>query len=468
MTQTSGGRGTSGLQARQSLSRRRSPGTRGPGVSPGRSSDSVEGRHSINRATAPDSKAGDAARFRWPPLCVALFIAAIVSSSLSSLGFASESVATASARPVLDPSARLLEEDDASEYWTLFVELETGHRITQRFLLSNAGPGKHNAVAVGHITELGRAPYRYENGRRKSRWTLSEDRLFFDIAASHLDLHRPEGELRITKDDIEIRLFFDFPPDAPSVAIPAERLPPDYHVEVLAVGAATTGTIEAPWMIQPIETKGHTWLVHTWTERDEATLLDRRTEIYGQDTSAAFYGIHLQRGDDSESGWALLRRTPDRIIESSINKESDWHASHRGPHATESLNYPIPHSILMSEEKFSGLITLAGEWLRYDPLSVIPQPFRWFIRRKSKPQEVWADAQIGVSLLSAPETPSLPEAGKRERGNEESNERRTSHPVEVVDVDDRPNSKRETENETATRSVTGVASVTFLNPLGRR
>ena len=174
-------------------------------------------------------------------------------------------------RPVLDPSARLLDEDEASEAWTLYVELESGHRVTQRFLLTNAGPGEHSAVAVGHLVEPGRAPYRYENGRRRSRWTLSDDRLFFDIAASHLDLHRPKGELRITKDDIEIRLFFDFPRNAPSARVPAERLPRDYHVDVLAVGAETTGSILAPWMDVPVETRGRTWLVHTWTEREEVS-----------------------------------------------------------------------------------------------------------------------------------------------------------------------------------------------------
>jgi len=102
----------------------------------------------------------------------------------------------------LDPSARMLEGSDASEAWTLYVELDSGHRIAQRFLISNAGPGDHNAVAVGHLSEPGRPPYRYQNGRRRARWKLSDDQLFLDIAASHLDLHRPTGELRIPKKEI--------------------------------------------------------------------------------------------------------------------------------------------------------------------------------------------------------------------------------------------------------------------------
>jgi hypothetical protein len=76
-------------------------------------------------------------------------------------------------------------------------------------------------------------------------------------------------------------------------------------------------------------------------------------------------------------------------------------------------------------------------------LAEIPQPFRWFIRRKTKPQEVWADVQIGVRLSTALETPSLPDASETESDS---------------------NSKRETEEETAERSMTGVASITFMNP----
>ena len=183
-------------------------------------------------------------------------------------------------RPILDPAARLLEGDHATESWTVFVELDSGHRITQRFLLSNVGPGRHNAVAVGHLIEPGRAPYRYVNGRRRSRWTLSPDRLFFDVAASHLDLHRPEGEVRISKDDIQLRVLFDFSPSAPAASVPSARLPKGYRVDVLALGVEAQATLKAPWMDLALSTRGRAWVVHTSSEREEALLLDRRVELF--------------------------------------------------------------------------------------------------------------------------------------------------------------------------------------------
>jgi hypothetical protein len=60
---------------------------------------------------------------------------------------------------------------------------------------------------------------------------------------------------------------------------------------------------------------------------------------------------------------------------------------------------------------------------------------------------VWANARIGVRLLSALGTPSLPEPSE---------------------IESESNSKRETEAETAGRSMAGVAFITFLNPSGRR
>jgi len=343
----------------------------------------------------------------------------------------------------LDPSARMLEGSDASEAWTLYVELDSGHRIAQRFLISNAGPGDHNAVAVGHLIEPGRPPYRYQNGRRRARWKLSDDHLFLDIAASHLDLHRPTGELRITKKEIEIRLFFEFPKSALASRVPNERLPKDYYVDVLAVAAKTHGTIHAPWMTEPLETNGRTWLAHTWTQKDEARLLDRRIEIYGYEDGTSFYGLEIRRGKDFDRAWILAESDSAGMIESLINIPARWTEIARTGKNDSTSAYPVPSRFEFSGGSHSGRITLGQEWLRFDPLAVIPQPFRWFIRRITQPQEVWADARIGVTLSTALETPSLPIASETESDS---------------------NSKRETEEETAERSVTGVASITFLNP----
>lgn len=343
----------------------------------------------------------------------------------------------------LDPAARLLHGSDASESYNLYVELETGHRITQQFLITNAGPGDHSAVALGHLVEPGRAPFRYENGRREGRWTLSEDRLFFDIAASHLDLHRPEGELRITKDVIEIRVHFDFAPEDFDARVPADRLPPAYHVDVLAVGAPARARIHAPWMDDELVTQGRVWLNHTWMTREEAELLERRVDLYGHANGTSFYGLSVQREKVPATAWMASWTACGGMIESRINVPDRWRDSEGIRAGQPEPEYPLPAGFEFSRGDRTGQISLGREWLRFDPLSVIPQPFRWFIRRTSKPRQVWADASIGGTLFAAPGSPSLPHTGESESGC---------------------NSKREIETETAERSVTGVASITFLNP----
>ena len=354
---------------------------------------------------------------------------------------------------VLDPSARLVRGKEASEYWNLYIELESGHRIAQQFLLSNRGPGSHNAVAVGHLVEEGREPYRFTNGRRRAGWRLSEDRLFLDVGSSHLDLHRPLGELRITKDEVEIRLFFAFAESDLAERVPDEVLPANYRVDVLAVAATTEGTIRAPWMTQPITTRGRTWLTHTWTKDDEAELLDRRVDVFGFNNGTAFYGLQLRRGNRFQRSWLLQTMTSSSVIESSINIPETWHDEYADASPRQAPSYPVPTRFTFSRGADSGQITLGRHWLHFDPLAVLPQPFRWFVRRKTRPHQVWAEALIGVRLSQAPDAPSLPDAGETES---------------APSIKSSFNSKREIEEETAERSVTGVASITFMNPSERR
>jgi len=344
----------------------------------------------------------------------------------------------------------MLAGDSASEYWTLYIELDSGHRITQRFLITNAGPGDHSAVAVGHLMENGRPPYRYVNGRRRNAWTLSPDQLYLDIAASHLDLHRPRGALKITKDDIEIRLDFDLSDAAISSKVPAAQLPRRYEVEVLAVAAVTQGTIKAPWMAAPLAVQGHTWLIHSWTPDDEANLLDRRVDIFGRTGGTAFYALAVQGAGGFAGAWQILSRPAaggSGASGTAVVFPARWQDATTVLPGNAAGGYPVPARFSLAGKLESGDIRISNEWLRFDPLEVIPQPFRWFIRRSTQPQEVWADSRIAVSIRRAPGDPSLPPTGDALRVS---------------------NSQREIEDETTESNVKGVASITFMNPIDRR
>jgi len=392
-------------------------------------------------------------------------------SNLVRLGFVIAATTLMMSAPVLgedpprripNPAARLLTGSKAHEAWTLYLDLESGHRITQRFLLTNMGPGEHTAVALGHLIEPGRVPYRYVNGRRRGRWTLSEDRLFFDIAASHLDLHRPRGELRITKDDIELRFFFEFAAETPSASLPVSRGPSDYRVEVLAIGTETAGTIRAPWMDAPLETHGHAWLVHTWSEQSEASLLERRIDFFAHEEGVALFALQLSSPDGGTWDWVVHTSPPGEIVESHSSQVTRWQEKISTEKPKAHPAYPLPLAFDVSGEETptpespGDSIFLGPEWLRFDPLEVIPQPFRWFIRRTSQPREVWAEAKIGGSLFRTPGPPPLPNSGEKQQA---LSDRKISESTRGA---------RETEALTAGQSTMGVACITFFNPVGGR
>jgi hypothetical protein len=146
--------------------------------------------------------------------------------------------------------------------------------------------------------------------------------------------------------------------------------------------------------------------------------------------------------------------TSSSVLETSINRPNQWTDEYAEISQEKRRSYPVPSRFTFSQGPVLGQITLGHHWLRFDPLAVLPQPFRWFVRRKTKPYQVWAAALIGVRLSQAPEIPSLADAGKTESVESSFNSKFTS--------------KRDIERETAERSVTGVASITFMNPAKRR
>jgi hypothetical protein len=153
--------------------------------------------------------------------------------------------------------------------------------------------------------------------------------------------------------------------------------------------------------------------------------------------------------------------TSSSVIESSINVPDRWIDEFAVVSSNQKSSYPVPSHFIYSRGSGSGQITLGRHWLRFDPLAVLPQPFRWFVRRKTKPYQVWADALIGVRLSQAPEPPSLPDTGETESSESVQSSFNSR-------FNSRFNPKRELKEETADRSVTGVASITFMNPSKRR
>jgi hypothetical protein len=114
------------------------------------------------------------------------------------------SAAPAEAAEIADPAARLPGGDAGWEYWDLLARLDGGFVLAVRFLVSNAGPGDQNGVAIGRVIRPDGSVVVFDNGRRRKRWTLSDDRLRLDIGNSHLDLagYRLWFEKQVVKLDL--------------------------------------------------------------------------------------------------------------------------------------------------------------------------------------------------------------------------------------------------------------------------
>ena len=105
---------------------------------------------------------------------------------------------------VPNPAARLPSGAAGAEYWDLLAQFETGHTLFARFLLTNLGPGEHNAVVLGHVIDPDGERTRFRNGRRRARWELSEDRLALDVNKCHLDLRDGTARLLVDKKAIQL------------------------------------------------------------------------------------------------------------------------------------------------------------------------------------------------------------------------------------------------------------------------
>ena len=63
--------------------------------------------------------------------------------------------------------------------------------------------------------------------------------------------------------------------------------------------------------------------------------------------------------------------------------------------------YPVPARWQFGRPEAGGTVRLEREWLRWAPLDIVPQPFRFLLSLRAAPQLVWADAEIDLDLAVA-------------------------------------------------------------------
>jgi hypothetical protein len=284
---------------------------------------------------------------------------------------------------LIDPpplAARLSSADAAMEYWDVTAWLDSGMRVAARFLVTNQGPGDRTAAAVGHVVLADGRTLPFHWGRRGDAWTLGADGRRLEIGRAALDLSGPTLVLIVTskKRGIDLRLEI-----ARSTGVSRnETLDMPYGFEIVL---PTT----ARGRIGSTEVSGAGALTHTWMDRAEGDLLRRRDEVFARGGDTAIYSSTLTLADDQQRQLLVVDRK-----NGGGSHGAKTIVEYSGPLLGSDPSYPV-HSTWTVDAGPTGLTaTLEREWLRMNPLDILPQPFRFLLSLGGKPQRIWADARV--------------------------------------------------------------------------
>jgi hypothetical protein len=303
--------------------------------------------------------------------------------------------------PLHDPAARMPEGNAASEYWDLTARFDSGHRMFVRFMITNIGPGDHNAVAIGHLILPDGKVDRFANGGTGGGFQVPADGLRLDVRDSHLDLHPPTWRLLIDKPKTRYDLRIT-PRGHPST--PPDLTPEGYRFELLDTAAVIEGTLWHKRKIpEKIRVRGVAAVSHTWTEQAEAKLVVRRIEFFSLDEERPLHLTDLTRPSGERTRWLTVTNGTDiawadSTFELELLGESKDAAS---------LCYPVPARLRLDGADVGGRIDLERTYFRHDPLAKLPQPFRVLAERSMRPHRVWEEAPFEVSLRTHPQRPPL-------------------------------------------------------------
>jgi hypothetical protein len=292
-----------------------------------------------------------------------------------------------------DPAARLGSSDEASEYWDLIAAFESGHALFARFMITNEGPGTRTGIAYGHFVEPDGTTHGWTNGRREENWTLGPHGRLLEVGSSDLDLTGPPYRLRVKKKKKGIDIDLRIAPAGPAVwdAHAGGRAP---AVDVLATAADVTGRVWFRAMGAPVELSGRAGLSHTWMESSETDLVRRRIDFYSLHGGTQLYLHAATAPDGAQSRWLRVARDGKTLFES-----RDFEISESGrSEASNDPDYPLPAVLKLSGKSLAGQIQLGVGVLHHNPMEVIPQPFRFLLSFKLRPQRVWAESPFEVTV----------------------------------------------------------------------
>ncbi len=294
-----------------------------------------------------------------------------------------------------DLAARMARAENASEYWDLMARFESGHRLVARFLVTNEGPGKHTAVAVGHLVFPDGTHHDFHNGRTRARWKLDESRLRLDIGSSTLDLGSPTRTYEVDKNKAGVKIHLSIAAsDATSLA--GDGGPGGYRVHLVDVAAPIEGSvwIRDRGMTEPDDVRGVASLTHTWMDVSEPEVALRRIDFASLDGDTGISLFDLTTPGGRPLRWIAIQREGSILYESGDFEVSLQGTAPKG----KSREYPVPARVRFHNSELNGIVELERILLKKDPMEVLPQPFRFLLSMKTKPRRIWADSPFELKF----------------------------------------------------------------------
>ncbi len=307
--------------------------------------------------------------------------------------------AAVAAVPRGEPGSRLGNSGSSTEYWDLLATLDSGHRVIARFSITNEGPGRNTAYALGHVIGPDGVAHRFQNGREEGRWTLRDDGHQLEIGSSELYLRGPERRLWIRREKMGVVLDLRFSP--PALGRAQDPGIPGYFVDLLHAATPVQGTLHLlQEMPAPIAVHGVIACTHTWMDRSEPELALRRIDFFALQPDPAAPSIYLSSVSTPRGGRAqrIVVEAQGRVIVDQPRLSLD-----AGPPIAlqRRAGYTIPSRLDFDAPGLRGSLQMSRLLLEDDPMGVIPQPFRWLMSLKSQPHRIWIESPFEVRVPGA-------------------------------------------------------------------
>jgi len=293
-----------------------------------------------------------------------------------------------------DPRSRIPDTDEASEYWDLVADFESGHALFARFLITHEGPGRNTAIAYGHFVEPDGTTWPWHNGKREENWRLESGGRVLDVGSSELYLDGPPHRLLVKKlkKSAGIHIDLSIAADGPPGFGAGE--PGGMDVDLLASAAVARGTVKLQGRSGKLALAGRAGLTHSWMAKSEPDLSQRRLDFFSLHGDTVLYLREDTAPDGSRKGWLRVARGGESLFET-----GDFSLTGTGTSAAPGdPGYALPARLALRSSQVEGEIEIGAGLLHHDPMEIIPQPFRFLLSLKMRPLRVWTKSPFDVSF----------------------------------------------------------------------